>query len=161
MHGAIDIIGPGMYVFFGFFVVVAACGVWMMIDSARAKRRNNKIFHHVPHEPLSVYRLCGGIYTIVFLLMVLLTIIQAKQTSLSMIVLLAAPFMVIIELAYLLRVVYPKPSKLATEQVAAMGEKSEEQNKKHNAGKKKLEEDNFFDQPEEKEPSPKSSKDKS
>lgn len=109
-HGTIGF-GPGLYIFSGLFVVIGILGVWMMIDTTRAKRRDNKQLHHIPHEPLSVYALCGGLYMALFLLMVVMIAITGKLSPLAMGVLFAALPMVVIELAYLLRVVFPKPAK--------------------------------------------------
>jgi len=160
MHGDINIIGPGMYVFFGLFVLIAACGVWMMIDSARAKRRNRKMFHHIPREPLSVYRLCGGIYMALFLLMIVLIAATSKPSNLAMVVLIAAPFMVIVELAYLLRVVYPKPAKEGSSSSVIPGS-TRDLKRKGSGSEAKLTDDNFLDRPDEKRPAKKAKKDKS
>ncbi|MCL2332674.1 MAG: hypothetical protein FWC54_04215 [Actinomycetia bacterium] len=108
-HGEIGF-GAGLYVFFSIFILLAICGVWMMLDTTRAKRRLRRELEHIPREPLSVYALCGGLYTVLFLLVIALTVAGARQT-LTMIVLIAAPLMIVVELAYLLRVVYPKPNK--------------------------------------------------
>jgi len=111
MPGKVNLIGPGMYVFFGLFVLIAVFGVWMMIDTTRPKRRLNKKLNHIPHEPLSAYVLCGGLYMALFLLMLVLIAASGKQSPVAMAVLFVAPFMAVIEVAYLLRVVYPKPVK--------------------------------------------------
>ncbi|MCL2882156.1 MAG: hypothetical protein FWF45_04615 [Coriobacteriia bacterium] len=113
MPGQISLLGPGMYIFFAFFILIGIFGVWMMIDTMRSKRRNRKMFHNVPREPLSIYALCGGLYMVLLLLMIVLIAVYNKQNALAMVVLFAAPILVIAELAYLLRVVYPKPAKPA------------------------------------------------
>jgi len=111
-HGQIGF-GPGLYIFFGTFILLAVCGVWMMLDTTRAKRKRRKADEHIPREPLSFYALCGGLYTAFFLLVMVLTVAGARQTF-TMGVLITAPLMVLVELAYLLRVVYPKPKKPET-----------------------------------------------
>ena len=111
-HGQITF-GPGLYIFSGFFILIGLLGIWMMIDTTRAKRRLNKSMNHIPHEPLSVYALCGGLYAAAFLAAILLYAINAKQT-LFMIFPLAGPILVLVELAYLLRVVFPKSAPAAS-----------------------------------------------
>jgi L-asparagine transporter-like permease len=108
-HGQIGF-GPGLYLFSATFIVIALLGVWMMIDTTRTKRRLRKEQEQIPREPLSFYALCGGLYTALFLVMVIFLILGAQQTF-TMLVLFTAPLMIIVELAYLLRVVYPKPRK--------------------------------------------------
>jgi L-asparagine transporter-like permease len=108
-HGDIGF-GPGYYIFVSVFIMAAVCGVWMMIDTLRAKRRQQKTQHHIPREPLSVYALAGGLYAALLLLVFVLSLAGATQTF-AMAVVVATPFMLGAELAYLLRVVYPKPPK--------------------------------------------------
>jgi len=108
-HGQIGF-GPGLYIFSATFIVIAILGIWMMLDTTRPARRRRKAAEHIPREPLSFYALCGGLYMALFLVMVIFLVLGAQQTF-TMIVLFTAPIMIVIELAYLLRVVYPKPRK--------------------------------------------------
>ncbi|MCL2655646.1 MAG: hypothetical protein FWD65_08190 [Coriobacteriia bacterium] len=108
---------PGLYIFSGFFILVAILGVWMMIDTTRKKRRNRKTFHNIPREPLLFYAFCGGLYMVLWLVMFIMLATSGAQSSAGMtlmtVILVAAIFMVVVELAYLLRVVYPKAAKAA------------------------------------------------
>jgi len=156
----VDLLGPGMYIFFAFFVLIGIFGIWMMIDTMRAKRRSRKMFHNVPREPLSIYALCGGLYMVLLLLMIVLIAVFNKQNILAMVVLFAAPILVIVELAYLLRVVYPKPAKGEAPSPVIPGS-TRDLKRKDSGSEAKLTDDNFLDRPDEKKPAKKAKKDKS
>ncbi len=110
-HGGVSF-SAGFYIFGAFFLAVAACGVWMMIDTMRPKRRKQKAFKNIPREPLEIYALLGGVYAVLILLIYVLSFTAGAPTVLSMIALPGAPIMIAVELAYLLRVVVPKASKV-------------------------------------------------
>ena len=105
-HGEMGL-STGYYLINVGFILVAALGVWMMIDTMRAKRRSRKQLENIPREPLMCYALLGGIYAILLLLTFALALANVRQSP-AMAVVIGAPVMIALELVYLLRVVYPK-----------------------------------------------------
>lgn len=113
-HGDISL-GPGYYIIIGLYVLVAIGALALIVDAMRPKRTDALKALGRRREPVWIYQILAGMYLAVFVL--------AQFKGLSGVIKLAAvfsiPVILAVEIAYLLRVVFPKqPANKPAEQQA-------------------------------------------
>jgi len=105
MEGGPQGVSPTFYVLWAVLLLIVLSNVAMVIDTQRAKRRILKEEYNLPSEPLSLYAVLGGAFTII----ALLGYLASAVSFLPEFVLLAStairPFMLLIFIVYLVRVV--------------------------------------------------------
>lgn len=113
-HGDISL-GPGYYIIIGIYVLVAAGALAIIIDAMRPKRTDAIKALGRRREPVWLYQILSGVYLVVFAL----AQFSGMPHQFKAAAIFAIPVMVAVEIAYLLRVVFPKqPANKPAEQQA-------------------------------------------
>ncbi|MDR3687294.1 MAG: hypothetical protein P4L93_10100 [Coriobacteriia bacterium] len=112
--------GPVGWYILGMYVLAVGLALFVLVDSLRAVRREH--LAELP-EPAWIYPVFGGGF-LVFVFSVLLPFVPVAFSAVSA---LLTPFWLAIAVAYLLRVVFPKPAQLdEASEVAADDEPSDD-----------------------------------
>ncbi|MBK5211835.1 MAG: hypothetical protein JJE36_05965 [Coriobacteriia bacterium] len=105
-HGDVTF-GAGYYAIIGIYILVAVAALVLIFDARRERRIVVPVsFRAAGHkrEPLIVYQIIAGIYVLVFIA-AQFSFVPGPVKGAAII---SIPLMIITELAYLLRVVFPK-----------------------------------------------------
>ena len=113
MHGDIGYGGPGYIVVIAYVVGIALLAAWVMFDATRPKRAS----------AFAVRPWTRWAWFAPQALFIVTVVVQALpwtvNTFLSLALLLMSPFVLVSQVAYLLRVAYPTPERLAARELAA------------------------------------------
>jgi hypothetical protein len=107
-HGRIDLIGPGAVVLLVLFFAIWLASLYVLVDGVRRKQhdftgvREGRWFYVIPES----------LYFVVFALAQIAPL-SAAAPWVGYAQVLAAPFALAHQVAYLLRVVFPTPARLA------------------------------------------------
>lgn len=105
-HGDLKL-SAGYYIIIGIYVLVALGALGVIIDAMRPKRsqaRTSLKAAGIKREPLWLYQVFAGLYLLVFIL----SQFPSTPHQFKAVAIFAIPVMVAFEVAYLLRVVFPK-----------------------------------------------------
>ena len=105
-HGDM-ILGPGYYILTAIYVIVAGAALAVIIDAMRPKRSQQRASLRragIKREPLWLFQIFAGLYLLVFIF----AQFPATPHWFKAVAIFAIPVMIAFEIAYLLRVVFPK-----------------------------------------------------
>ena len=106
-HGDITL-GPGYYIIIGTYVLVSVGCLAIIIDAMRPKRTDAIAALGRKREPVWIYQILAGIYLIIIALAQFTGMPHVFKAA----AIFAIPVTIAVEIAYLLRVVFPKqPTK--------------------------------------------------
>lgn len=100
--------GPGYYVLGGIAALIMLCALALVIDPMRSKRSSAYEIYlkaGARKAPLYIYQILGLLYVLISIL----AAVPSFRDKLAMISVVGLPIILITEIVYLLRVVYPKP----------------------------------------------------
>lgn len=107
-HGDVTF-SAGYYVIIGVYIIVAVAALILIFDARREKRTAVPLAFKAAgrkREPLIVYQAIAGIYVLVFIASQFPFVPGPVKGA----AIISIPLMIFVELAYLLRVVFPKVS---------------------------------------------------
>ena len=105
-HGDLKL-SAGYYIIIGIYVLVAVGALAVIIDAMRPKRSHARASLKaagIKREPLWFYQIFAGLYLLVFVL----SQFSSTPHQFKAVAIFAIPVMVAFEVAYLLRVIFPK-----------------------------------------------------